>query len=552
MSETFKSQIKDLVDDLKAVFTHVGLGGEAAEYKLLTQSFLYKFLNDKFLYQSKAIDASNNYEKLMDMSEEDYTWLLKFIGTGTAWLKPDQLIETLHRQQNEATFYEIFENTLNQIAIDNNDIFSVHTDGDTAIRLFDERLITDTISDSSKRNEVAKAIINLLARVKFDETIFSQGFDFFSTLFEYMIKDYNKDGGGKYAEYYTPHSVAKIIADILVGDNKPQNVRIYDPSAGSGTLLMNLASRIGVDKTTVYSQDISQKSSNLLRLNLILNGLQHSIHNIVQGNTIIANRHPEKMDYIVSNPPFKLDFSEWRDQVETLPEASERFFAGVPKVPAKSKDKMAIYELFVQHIIYSLKPDGQAAVVLPTGFITAQSGIDKTIRQHLVDNQMLAGVVSMPSNIFATTGTNVSILFIDKKNKGDVVLIDASNLGTKVKEGKNQKTVLSPEEEQKIVDTFIQKEAVEDFSVTVSYEDIKEKNYSLSAGQYFDIKINYVDITAEEFEAKMTAFQNKLSDLFQQSHALEQEIEEQMKGLKYEWVEVFNFERSRTRVHRWR
>ncbi|TVX61935.1 N-6 DNA methylase, partial [Streptococcus pneumoniae] len=249
--------------------------------------------------------------------------------------------------------------------------------------------------------------------------------------------------------YYTPHSVAKIIADILVGNDQPSNVRIYDPSAGSGTLLMNLASRIGVDKTTVYSQDISQKSSNLLRLNLILNGLQHSIHNIVQGNTIIANRHPEKMDYIVSNPPFKLDFSEWRDQVETLPEASERFFAGVPKVPAKSKDKMAIYELFVQHIIYSLKPDGQAAVVLPTGFITAQSGIDKAIRQHLVDNQMLAGVVSMPSNIFATTGTNVSILFIDKKNKGDVVLIDASNLGTKVKEGKNQKTVLSPEEEQK-------------------------------------------------------------------------------------------------------
>ena len=242
------------------------------------------------------------------------------------------------------------------------------------------------------------------------------------------------------------------------------------------------------------------------------------------------------MDYIVSNPPFKLDFSEWRDQVETLPEASERFFAGVPKVPAKSKDKMAIYELFVQHTIYSLKPDGQAAVVLPTGFITAQSGIDKAIRQHLVDNQMLAGVVSMPSNIFATTGTNVSILFIDKKNKDDVVLIDASNLGTKVKEGKNQKTVLSPEEEQKIIETFIKKEAVEDFSVTASYEDIKEKDYSLSAGQYFDIKIDYVDITAEEFEAKMTAFQDKLSNLFQQSHALEQEIEEQMKGLKYEWV----------------
>ena len=315
---------------------------------------------------------------------------------------------------------------------------------------------------------------------------------------------------------------------------------------------MNLAIQIGTDRTSVYSQDISQKSSNLLRLNLILNGLQHSIHNIVQGNTILNNRHVEKMDYIVSNPPFKLDFSEWRDQVESLPNSSERFFAGVPKIPNKKKESMAIYQLFIQHIIHSLKEDGQAAIVLPTGFITAQSGIDKKIRQHLVDEKMLAGVVSMPSNIFATTGTNVSILFIDKKNKGDVVLIDASNLGTKVKEGKNQKTVLSPEEEQKIVETFIKKEAVEDFSVTVSYEDIKEKNYSLSAGQYFDIKIDYVDITAEEFEAKMTAFQSKLSDLFQQSHALEEEIEEQMKGIKDEWVEVFNSERSRTRVYRWR
>lgn len=534
MNENYKVQVQDLVDDLKAVFTHAGLGGEAGEYKLLTQSFLYKFLNDKFLYEAKVVDTDNTYEKMMSMTEDDFEWLLEDIGTATAQMKPDQFIETLHRKQNEESFYETFEQTLNQIAIDNNDIFSVHTEGDSAIRLFDERLITDNISDSSKRNEVAASIINLLARIKFDEAIFAQGFDFFSTLFEYMIKDYNKDGGGKYAEYYTPHSVAKIIADILVGFDEPSNVRIYDPSAGSGTLLMNLASRIGTDKASVYSQDISQKSSNLLRLNLILNGLQHSIHNIVQGNTITANRHPEKMDYIVSNPPFKLDFSEWRDQVETLPNADERFFAGVPKVPAKKKDKMAIYELFVQHIIYSLKEDGQAAVVLPTGFITAQSGIDKKIRQYLVDNHMLAGVVSMPSNIFATTGTNVSILFIDKSNKGDVVLIDASNLGTKVKEGKNQKTVLSIEEENKIVTTFLNKEVVEDLSVVVSYDDIKEKNYSLSAGQYFEIKIDYVDITPEEFEEKMHNFQSKLADLFKQSHELEKEIEEQLKGVRYE------------------
>ena len=534
MNDSYKVKVKQLVDDLKAVFTHVGLGGEAGEYKLLTQSFLYKFLNDKFLYEALQVSPSYDFSGLQALAADVYDWFLDDIGTKTAHLMPDELIEALHRRQNEEDFYQTFESTLNQIAILNNAIFSVHTAGNTDIRLFDERLITDNISDSSKRSEVAVGIINLLARVKFDEALFSQGFDFFSTIFEYMIKDYNKDGGGKYAEYYTPHSVAKIIADILVGHDSPQNVKIYDPSAGSGTLLMNLASRIGTDKVSVYSQDISQKSSNLLRLNLILNGLSHSISHIVQGNTILNNRHLDKMDYIVSNPPFKLDFSDWRDQVEILPEYSSRFFAGVPKVPAKSKDKMAIYQLFIQHIIYSLKEDGQAAIVLPTGFITAQSGIDQKIRQHLVDEKMLAGVVSMPSNIFATTGTNVSILFIDKKNKDHVVLIDASNLGTKVKEGKNQKTVLSPEEEAQIIQTFINKEVVEDFSVKVSYEEIKDKNYSLSAGQYFDIKIDYVDISPDEFEEKMQGYQDRLASLFAQSHELEKEIAEQMEGLRYE------------------
>ena len=195
---------------------------------------------------------------------------------------------------------------------------------------------------------------------------------------------------------------------------------------------------------------------------------------------------------------------------------------------------MAIYSLFLQHIIASLKPNGKAAVVVPTGFITAQSGIDKKIREHLVKNKMLAGVVSMPSNIFATTGTNVSILFIDASNDGDVVLVDASNLGEKVKDGKNQKTVLTADEEQQIIDAFNAKETIEDLSVAVSYDDIAAKNYSLSAGQYFEIKIEYVDITPAEFAEKMQGFTNNLEDLFSQSRELEAEIKQQLAGLKYE------------------
>lgn len=532
----YSSLVKQLVDDLKGVFTTAGLGGEAGEYKLLTQSFLYKFINDKFLYEAKAFDAKNDYATIMQMSDDDYEFLQMDLGNKSAKIKREDLIESLFNQQNEDGFSALFDATLNDIAVDNNDIYSVETAGNTEVRLFDSNLLRDNILDGAQRDVVARAIINKLAETKFDEHIFAAGFDFFSTIFEYMIKDYNKDGGGKYAEYYTPHAVAKIIAQILVGKDQPENVRIYDPAAGSGSLLMTLASQIGTDRTTVYSQDISQKSSNLLRLNLILNGLSHSIRNIVQGNTILNNKHPEKMDFIVSNPPFKLDFSEWRDDVEALPEYNDRFFAGVPKTPKKKKSAMAIYQLFIQHIVYSLKENGKAAVVVPTGFLTAQTGIDKKIRQKLVDENWLAGVVSMPSNIFATTGTNVSVVFIDKGRTTDqeeVFLVDASKLGSKVKEDNGtQKTVLSSDEEQQIIDSFVNKEAIEDFSVAVKLADVKARNYSLSAGQYFPVKIEYVEMTPEEFEAKMAAYQEELGKLFDENEKLQDKIKKVLTGAK--------------------
>lgn len=533
----YSSLVKQLVDNLKGVFTTAGLGGEAGEYKLLTQSFLYKFINDKFLYEAKAFDAQNDYDAIMKMSDDDYEFLQMDLGNKSAKIKREDLIESLFNHQNEDGFYTLFDATLNDIAVDNNDIYSVETAGNTQVRLFDSNLLRDNILDGSQRDVVARAIINKLSETKFDEHIFSAGFDFFSTIFEYMIKDYNKDGGGKYAEYYTPHAVAKIIAQILVGNNQPQNVRIYDPAAGSGSLLMNLASQIGTDRTTVYSQDISQKSSNLLRLNLILNGLSHSIRNIVQGNTILNNKHPEKMDFIVSNPPFKLDFSEWRDDVEALPEYNDRFFAGVPKVPAKKKSSMAIYQLFIQHIVYSLKENGKAAVVVPTGFLTVQTGIDKKIRKKLVDENWLSGVVSMPSNIFATTGTNVSVVFIDKgraEKQEDIFLVDASSLGLKVKEDNGtQKTVLSNDEEQQIINSFVNSEVIEDFSVSVKLKDVKARNYSLSAGQYFPVKVEYVDMTPEEFTAKMETYHEELGKLFADSKKMEQNIEKNLKVLNY-------------------
>lgn len=531
----FETQTKNLIDELKSVCANYGLGNDGNEFKIITQVFLYKFLNDKFVHEIKELEPTiANAEKwevaLRNLSDDDLEMLTLQMSESTANIKPEQLISSLFERQNEPKFAELFDTTLLAIAAANSEIFSVMTEGGEKIVLFEN--ISKYVTD--KRDEFCKAIINKLVNFSF-EHIFHEKFDFYATIFEYLIKDYNTNSGGKYAEYFTPHAVAKIMARCLVTE-EVHNVTCYDPSAGSGTLLMNLAHQIGEDKCTVYSQDISQKSSNLLRLNLILNNLVHSIPNIVKGNTILDPYHKDKngklqqFDYIVSNPPFKLDFSDYRDELDTK-ENHDRFFAGIPNVPKAKKESMAIYLLFLQHIMHSLTENGKAAIVVPTGFITAQSGIDKKIREQMVARKMLAGVVSMPSNIFATTGTNVSVLFLDKQNKGDVVLIDSSKLGVTVKEGKNQKTVLQPEEEEHIINTFNNKVAVDDFSVVVSYDDIKAKNYSLSAGQYFEVKIEHVDITPQEFAAKMKTFENNLAHLFAESKTLEMEIQNNLKSI---------------------
>lgn len=550
--ENITIRTKRMIDDLKTICANFGLGGSPGEYKIITQVFLYKYLSDKFLYEAKKADptlanAENIEEALTAMPDDQYEMLTMMLGGSTAKLKKTHYISYLFNHQNDESmrkadgspypFHELFDDTLVDIANCNLDIFSVQTGGEEKIRLFDP--ISQYVIESAKKPLFCRAIINKLVEFSFAD-VFEQKYDFFAQIFEYLIKDYNKDFG-KYAEYYTPHAIANIIAQIMVqGD--VSNVTVYDPAAGSGTLVLALAHQIGEDNCTIFTQDISAKSNEFLRLNLILNNLVHSLGNVVHDDTLIAPRHLNakknglaQFDYIVSNPPFNMDFSDNRDELASQ-KHKERFFAGVPNVPKKDKDGMAIYLLFIQHIIYSLAPKGKAAIVVPTGFLTAGSGIPKKIREYLVKERMLRGVISMPSNIFATTGTNVSILFLDRENKdGNVILMDASKLGTKEKvDGKNQRTVLSDDEITRIIDIFNAGKAEEDFCVAVSYADIEAKKLSFSAGQYFEVKIEYVELSPEEFTEKMNGFASSLDAMFAESHRLEDEIKAQLGRVKYE------------------
>lgn len=535
-----------MIDNLKAVCTNYGLGNTGNEYKIITETFLYKFLNDKFFYELKknvsAFKSKTTPEiekSLSEMSEREFDSRTLYLPPNTAVIKPTQFISYLYNRHATDGFHKLFDDTLKGISEANKDIFNVKAGAGTSVKLFEP--LSNYVVQPEHRDRFCAAIITKLVDVDFQE-LFDQKYDFFAEIFEYLIKDYNKDFG-KYAEYYTPNSIARIIAKILVPE-KVRNVRIYDPAAGSGTLILALAHEIGENNCTLYAQDISQKSNELLRLNLILNNLVHSLPNVVQEDTLLNPRHLNlrqnaiaTFDYVVSNPPFNMDFSETRDALAD-DSYRARFFVGVPNIPNKKKDGMAIYQLFLQHIIKSMNEHGKAAVVVPTGFLTASTGIPLRIRQHIVNEKMLRGVVSMPSNIFANTGTNVSVVFLYANGSSDdkVLFVDASNLGTKQKsEGtKNQRTYLSVDEIERIIETFNNRREVEDFSVLVNFDEIAQKNFSFSAGQYFKVKIEHVDLSPEEFQQKMQGFQSDLQKFFDEGHQLEQKILQQLETLTYE------------------
>ena len=455
-------------------------------------------------------------------------------------LRKHHLISYLAKFRNEPNFATLFDSTLEDIAKSNQNIFYIQNADQTTEPIM--RPIADLINGGTqKKNDFCKSLIETISQFSF-ESAFSCGYDFFSTIFEYLIKDYNANGGGTYAEYYTPHAVASIMAQLLVNpDDNVHNVTCYDPSAGTGTLVIALAHAIGANNCTVYTQDISDKSSTMLMLNMILNGFAHSLSHVVHGNTLTEPFHrseasPDllrKFDYIVSNPPFKLDFSDYQADLKADP-FKGRFFAGIPNIPNKDKKGMEIYLCFFQHLLYSLADEGKAAIVVPTGFITSKSGIGKKIIQHIVDNGWCGGVVSMPSNIFANTGTNVSVVIIDKTKKhNETVLIDASKLGEDYQEGSLKKHRLSTEEVSYIVDTFRNRRKEDDFSVVLTPEEIKEKNYSLSAGQYFDIKIEYIDITEGEFNSRIADYEATLKEQFEESKTLESQILSSLKTLLF-------------------
>ena len=351
-----ETKIHEMVDDLQGLCSTVGLSNTANEEVVATSVFLYKFLNDKFMYNlgkfSEEIDVpvDSILANEDDMLDAFYSYNSKDVAFAY-----EDTIQYLVNHIEQKDFYLQFDAALERISKNaKNDAFAVETADGEKTPLFTP---LTTLVEGAQRNNFAKAIFGIIAQDKFDfSEAFGGSFDFYSAIFEYLIKNYNV-ASGTYAEYFTPQTVSSIIAKILVGmSDKIEAAEIYDPAPGSGSLILHLAHELGqesgMNRAIIYTQDISTKSTRFLRLNMMLNGMAESLGNIVRGDTLETPAHykvehePDsglkKFSYITTNPPFKTDFSATRDRIEQKWQDTNRFFAGIPKIPNKKKQSKEI------------------------------------------------------------------------------------------------------------------------------------------------------------------------------------------------------------------
>ncbi|WP_299526298.1 type I restriction-modification system subunit M [uncultured Methanobrevibacter sp.] len=371
-----------------------------------------------------------------------------------------------------------------------------------------ENLFDDVDLQSSKlgrkvsdKNKVIAEIIKHLSEIDFE--LENDENDILGDAYEYLIGQFASDAGKKAGEFYTPQEVSKILAKLVtVGKNRLKSV--YDPTCGSGSLLLRVSKEVKV--TDFYGQELNQTTFNLARMNMILHDVNFNDFEIRQGDSL---EEPQFMDMrfeaIVANPPFS---AKWSSDKKFLDD--ERFSAA-GKLPPKSKADYA----FVEHMIYHLDENGTMAIVLPHG-VLFRGAAEGRIRRFLIDERnYLDAVIGMPSNLFYGTSIPTCVLVFKKcrEENEDILFIDASQEFEKVK---NQNR-LREKDINKIVNTYINREEIDKYSHRASLEEIKENDFNLNIPRY-------VDTFEEEEPVDLNEVCNELEKISEEMKEVDAEI----------------------------
>ncbi len=348
--------------------------------------------------------------------------------------------------------------------------------------------------------------------------------DLLGRVYEYCLQKFASMEGKNAGEFYTPSCIVRTIVEIL----QPYAGRVYDPCCGSGGMFVQSAKFLknhqkDLSGISVYGQEANPSTWKMAHMNVAIRGLEANIGQSY-ADTFFNDQHPTlKADFIMANPPFNL--SDWgADKLEK----DVRWKYGMP--PAGNANFA-----WMQHMIHHLSPNGRIGLVLANGALSSQTGGEGEIRQHIIEADLVEGIIAMPSQLFYSTGIPVSLWFLsrNKQQPGKVVFIDARNMGSMVTRALRE---LMPEDIKKIADTFdsYRQGTLEDeagFCAVKTLKDIQDQDFILTPGRYVGIAEQEDD--GEPFDEKMKRLTTELSDLFAESHRLEEEIKKQLGSIGF-------------------
>ncbi|MEG0265921.1 MAG: type I restriction-modification system subunit M [Vagococcus sp.] len=521
MSSELNQKLFSAADNLRSKM-------DASEYKnYLLGLIFYKYLSDKLLVE--VVEQSG--EEL-----EDYPTATEQVGLYKELLNDDDtrddLITTLNDTLNYVISPEFLFNVLAEEAKTNtfqlNDLrkafANLSNNYDQFIGLFDDVDLSSRKlgNDEQQQNITISEVLKHLDEVD----VLGHDGDVIGDAYEFLIGQFASEAGKKAGEFYTPAEVSVMMARIAAIGQEDKNLfSIYDPTMGSGSLMLNIRHYINQpDNVKYHGQELNTTTFNLAKMNLILHGVEKEDMNLRNGDTLNKDwpsDEPYTFDSVVMNPPYS---AKWSADNTFLDDSR---FNRYGRLAPKSKADFA----FLLHGFYHLKETGTMAIVLPHG-VLFRGAAEGTIRKKLLEDGSIDAVIGMPANLFFGTSIPTTVIIL-KKNRTtrDCLFIDASSEFVK---GKNQNK-LSSENIDKIVKTYKEREIIEKYSYVATFDEIKENDYNLNIPRY-------VDTFEEEEPVDMALIGKEIKEIRAKKTALNQELYQMIQSLTYseedaDWIQ---------------
>jgi len=476
---------------------------DAAEYKHVVLGLIFlKYISDKF---------DERYQELLDEGDGDEEDRDAYTEKNIFFVPPSARWSVIAEAARKEEIGTVIDDAMRAIEKEN-------------------RRLKDILPKNYARNELDKRrlgnVVDLFTNIKMIEHGSEK--DILGRTYEYCLAKFAEQEGKRAGEFYTPSCVVRTLVEVL----QPFKGRVYDPCCGSGGMFVQstdfVKSHAGnIGNLSIYGQDSNPTTRKMALMNLAIRGIEADLgaHN---ADTFYNVLHPTlKADFILANPPFNL--SDWNDG--SLSDDS-RWKYGLP--PTGNANFA-----WLQHMIHHLSPNGKMGVVLANGSLSSQSGGEGEIRRKIVEDDLVEGIVAMPTQLFYTTQIPVSLWFLNrnKKQRGKTLFVDARKMGTMV--SRSLREMIDGEEGdiKKIAETF---EAFDNgtleekkgFCAIASIEDIEKQDYILTPGRYVGIEEQEDD--GVPFEEKMAKLTGELSEMFKKSRELEKEIRNNLRSIGFE------------------